>query len=110
MRAYIIRRLLLMIPTLVVVTLLVYFVIHLIPGNIIDAILAADPSAGEGLDRAEMERTLGLDAPLLVQYGRWIGVVPQVDGSFSGVFQGDFGHSWWKKMPGAPFCFEATVR
>ena len=97
MRAYIIRRLLILIPTLVLVSFLIFFVVRLMPGDIIDTIRAADPSAE--VDRAQIERELGLDAPALVQYGRWMGVVPQMDGSFSGIFQGDLGLSWWRMVP-----------
>ncbi len=97
MRAYIIRRLLIMIPTLFLVTLLIFFLIRLIPGDLIDAMQAAIPDVK--LDRAALERELGLDAPAIVQYGRWLGVAPQMDGSFSGLFQGDFGVSAWQRVP-----------
>ncbi len=94
MRNYIVRRLLLMIPTLLIVTLLIFFLIRLVPGDVIDAMMAS-PGAEE-IDRAAAEHALGLDAPVLVQYGRWIGVVPQMDGGFAGVLQGNLGASWWK--------------
>ncbi len=97
MRAYIIRRLLIMIPTLFLVVTIVFFMVRLIPGGIVDAMLSQVGREVE-LDRAMIERELGLDAPLLVQYGRWLGVTPQVDGSFSGVFQGDLGDSWWLNL------------
>jgi len=97
MRAYIIRRLLILIPTLIVVSLLIFFLTELIPGNIIDAMLAS-PGAEE-IDREAVALKLGLDAPLLVQYGRWMGIAPQVDGSFSGILQGDFGISWRLGIP-----------
>jgi peptide/nickel transport system permease protein len=95
MRNYIIRRLLIMIPTLLIVSFLIFFTVALIPGNMIDTMSAADPEAD--LDREAIARTLGLDAPLIVQYGRWLGVAPQKDGSFDGIFQGNFGNSWWRK-------------
>jgi len=98
MRAYIIRRLLILIPTLLLVSLLIFFLTYLMPGNAVDAMLAAGGMEQE-IDRAALERQLGLDAPVLVQYGRWMGVVPQVDGNFSGISQGDFGVSW---RAGAP--------
>jgi len=94
MRAYIIRRLLLIIPTLFVVSLLIFFLVRLIPGDIIDAMMAL-PGAEE-IDRAMVEHTMGLDAPAIIQYGRWMGFVPQADGSFSGILEGSFGDSWWK--------------
>ena len=98
MRAYVIRRLLLIIPTLFLASLLVFVLIDLIPGDIIDAMQAV-PGIEEQLDRPALERELGLDAPLLVRYGRWMGVVPGVDGKVDGVLQGNLGSSWWQKMP-----------
>jgi len=97
MRAYIIRRLLILIPTLFVVTLVIFFVVRLIPGDIIDAMEAKVYE--EELDRAAIEKALGLDAPVFVQYGRWMGVVPQMDGNVSGIFQGNLGVSWWQRAP-----------
>ena len=99
MRAYIIRRLLLVIPTVFLVSVLIFFLIRLIPGDTVD-VMAAEMSRFGGIDiasaRDEIMRTLGLDAPILTQYGRWLGVVPQADGSFSGLFQGDLGKSVWR--------------
>jgi peptide/nickel transport system permease protein len=98
MRTYIIRRLLLVIPTVILTSLIIFFMMRILPGDIIDAILASGGGDVE-LDRAAIEHQLGLDAPLLTQYGRWAGVVPQADGSFSGIFQGDLGVSWWSGVP-----------
>ena len=79
MRAYAIRRLLLLIPTLFIVATMVFFLVKFIPGDIIDA-LQSGPGADAELDRPAIEHSLGLDAPVIVQYGRWMGFVPQVDG------------------------------
>ncbi len=95
MRAYIIRRLLLVIPTMFLVSLIIFFMMRILPGSIIDVLSAGDIE----IDRDMIERQLGLDAPQIVQYGRWLGVVPQADGGFSGVFQGDQGDSWWRGVP-----------
>jgi len=97
MRNYTIRRLLILIPTLLLLTLLIFFLVRLVPGDIIDAMMAAGGVDVE-LDRTLLERTLGLDAPVIVQYGRWMGVVPQVEGNFSGVLQGNLGISWWTRV------------
>ena len=97
MRTYIIRRLLLMIPTLFLVSLVVFFLVRLIPGDIVDAMQAIVPDVE--LDRDQIRAELGLDDPIFVQYGRWLGVAPQKDGGFSGVLQGDFSESWWLRMP-----------
>ena len=75
-RSYIIRRLLILIPTLLFLTLLVFVLTSLIPGDIVTSIKARIPE--ELIDRAALEKQLGLDKPLLVQYGRWLGA-----GSFS---------------------------
>ncbi|GAI43540.1 unnamed protein product, partial [marine sediment metagenome] len=96
--AYVIRRLLLVIPTVIVVSMVVFSLVRLLPGDIIDIMMRHAGRGGE-IDRAMMEFKLGLDAPALTQYGRWVGVVPQVDGSFSGIFQGNLGFSWWYKLP-----------
>jgi len=97
MRAYIIRRLLLIIPTILLVSLISFFLVRMVPGDMIDAIYALDPSTE--LDRPALERQLGLDAPAIIQYARWLGVAPQMDGSFSGVLQGNLGTSWYRQVP-----------
>ena len=91
-----------MIPTVFIVSLIVFFMIRLIPGTIVDAMVAQQHRMGGGavaLDRAVIEHELGLDVPILTQYGRWIGFLPQDDGSFSGIFQGDLGTSLWRDTP-----------
>ena len=75
MRAYIIRRLFLMIPTLFILTILVFLSLRFIPGDVID-IMQSRMESDEmmtSLDREAMERLLGLDVPVYVQYGRWMG-------------------------------------
>jgi len=75
MRAYIIRRLLLILPTLLIVSIIVFLSIRLIPGDIVDMMVSqmGFGSGGVFLDREAIEHTLGLDVPLHIQYGRWIG-------------------------------------
>ena len=102
MRAYMIRRLLLIIPTLWILTLLVFLVVRFIPGDIIDVMLVNMMGQfGMGMvfvDREVLEGMLGLDVPVYVQYGRWIGVLPTPDwvtgeSHFTGLLQGSLGHS-----------------
>ena len=93
MRAYIIRRLLLIIPTLLILTILVFLSVRFIPGDAIDAMLGKTEFLGANVDRAALERMMGLDVPVYVQYGRWIGVVPTPDWitgetRFTGLLQG----------------------
>jgi len=99
MRAYIIKRLLLAIPTVLLATFVVFIMVRFIPGDVIDAMLGQQTWFDPELDRAILEQRLGLDVPLFQQYGRWLGVVPQADGSFSGIFQGDLGATLWTSMP-----------
>ncbi|MCY4484193.1 MAG: ABC transporter permease [Spirochaetaceae bacterium] len=76
MSAYIIRRLLLIIPTLFILTILVFLSVRFIPGDIVDLIEGSMEymSAGmEEIDREAVERMLGLDVPVWMQYGRWMG-------------------------------------
>jgi len=96
MRTYIIRRVLLLIPTLLIVTIVIFFLIELIPGDIVDA-MTASPGVEEEFDREAVMKKLGLDAPLIVQYLRWMGLAPQVDGRFKGLLQGNLGESWWQR-------------
>ncbi len=100
MRAYIIRRLLLMIPTLLLVTILIFILARLVPGDIVDAMIAEELERGGEvqIDRDAILQQLGLDVSIIHQYGRWLGVVPQPDGNFSGLFQGDLGISWWQRI------------
>ena len=103
MRDYIIRRVLLIIPTLFIASLTIFLVVRLIPGDIIDlmVIQIAQEGSVDNLDalRAIIKRNLGLDAPVATQYGRWIGVLPGADGQVSGVLQGDLGDSLTRGLP-----------
>ena len=89
MRSYIIRRLILIIPTVFFVTLIIFVVIRLIPGDVID-IMEAQYGQSIGLDRAAIEHILGYDVPIWTQYGRWIGRI---------VVHGDLGNSLWSAQP-----------
>ena len=74
MRAYLIRRLLLIIPTLFLLTILVFLSVRFLPGDVVDAILARmmNISTVGTIDREALERQLGLDVPGYVQYSRWL--------------------------------------
>lgn len=70
MTAYIIRRLFAMIPVLIVVGVVIFFLIHLTPGDPAAVILGPSATA----DQVEaLRRELGLDAPLFVQFFTWAG-------------------------------------
>ena len=92
MRTYIIRRILLVVPTLFLVTIIVFVVLRMIPGDVIDVIVASMPQLDDSVDRERLMQMLGLDLPWHVQYGRWIG----------GVLQGDLGLSLRGQHPVTP--------
>ncbi len=75
MRAYIIRRLLLILPTLFLLSILVFLSVRFIPGDVIDVMQGRLEYLGSTgrLDREALEQKLGLDVPAWVQYGRWLG-------------------------------------
>jgi peptide/nickel transport system permease protein len=89
MRAYIVRRLLLAIPTMFLVSLIIFVLIRLVPGDILDA-MAAGAWGIDSMDRNAIASALGLDVPIPVQYVRWIGNV---------ILRGDLGKSLWKDVP-----------
>jgi len=73
-RAYIIRRVLLLIPTFLLLSILVFLSLRFLPGDAIDALAAQMASFMDpDIDREKLERMLGLDRPIYVQYGRWLG-------------------------------------
>ena len=72
MRAYVVRRILLIIPTLFLLSILVFLSARFIPGDIVDTMMASDQNAMFGVDREALLRALGLDVPVHVQYGRWL--------------------------------------
>lgn len=71
MTAYIVRRLLGFIPTALILLFLIVAMVRLLPGDAIDVLLQ-DQIVSRG-DREQLERQLGLDAPLPMQYARYVG-------------------------------------
>ena len=86
MRTYVARRVLMLIPVLLGVSVLVFLLLHLAPGN--PALLIAGADAPPETV-ARIERQLGLDQPLCVQYWRYL----------SGVLRGDLGRSLRSRVP-----------
>jgi peptide/nickel transport system permease protein len=78
-----------MIPTLLLVTIIVFLLIRLVPGDVVDLMLAEQEWNATAEDRAELEAKLGLDKPIHIQYGIWI----------SDVARGNFGTSLWSSRP-----------
>jgi peptide/nickel transport system permease protein len=92
MGEYAIRRVLLFIPTLLVATVLVFTLFWIVPGDPALTILAGgegDTGSVSPEQLQQLRQTLGLDRPLYVQYGSWLG----------NVLRGDLGTSLWYKTP-----------
>jgi peptide/nickel transport system permease protein len=90
MQAYIVRRLLALIPTLLFASLIVFVTVRLIPGDVIDLMLSQNDIGADKLTRAQLIAALGLDKPMWEQYGRWIGGI---------LLEGNFGRSLWQNTP-----------
>ncbi len=82
MLAYIIRRLIYLIPVLFVLTVVVFAFVQMLPGDIIDVMMGEEDIEDPEV-RIALEREFGLNEPIYVQYGKWI----------SRVLQGDLGKS-----------------
>ena len=90
MRPYLLRRLLALIPTLFFASLIVFFTIRLIPGDVVDLMLSQNDVAAEKMSRDQLIAALGLDRPMWDQYLRWAGAI---------VLHGDLGKSLWQSTP-----------
>lgn len=90
MRNYVLRRLLALLPTLFFASLIVFFTVRLIPGDVIDLMLSQNDVSADKMSRDQVIRALGLDVPMWEQYLRWVGSI---------VFKGDLGKSLWHSTP-----------
>lgn len=72
MSTYVLRRLLLLIPTLLGMSLLIFMMLRLLPGDIVDIIAGADPQADTAA-REQLREAMGLNDPLPIQYLDWLG-------------------------------------
>ena len=86
MSRFLVRRLLLLAPVLMGVSVIVFLVLHLAPGDPAEIMLGSQATQE---DRLRLRADLGLDDPLHVQYGRWLGHVAR----------GDLGRSLWMRRP-----------
>ncbi len=88
MGTYIVRRLIMMVPVIFLISLICFLSVRFIPGSVIDLMMAEmsrESARGAELDRSYIEHALGLDVPIYIQYGRWVGKA----------VQGDLGKSLW---------------
>jgi len=86
MLGYISRRLFALLPVLIVVSIVIFSIAHLTPGDPATGILGPEASAE---DLARLRESMGLNEPVLSQYFTWVG----------SVLTGDFGDSIFLHMP-----------
>ncbi len=101
MFGYVVQRVLIMIPTLLVVSIATFVIIQAPPGDYLSNEIAelleqGDKAAAEKLEFLRKE--FGLDKPMLEQYAVWLGVWPGTNG-YSGILQGDLGWSFEFQQP-----------
>jgi peptide/nickel transport system permease protein len=85
MQAYILRRLLALVPTLFIASIIVFVIVRMVPGDVVDLMLSQNDSGQ--MSREQLLETLGLDKPMWQQYGKWISAL---------VLHGDLGRSLWQ--------------
>ena len=92
MISYVARRIMVMIPTLIAISIITFVIIQLPPGDYLTTLVNELQSRGENVDQSRLEflrQTYGLDRPMWEQYLVWIG----------GMLTGDFGFSFEYNMP-----------
>ncbi len=92
MFAYIIRRILIMIPTLLIISALIFFIIELPPGDYLETYIAELKQQGEKVDETQiafLREEYGFDKPVVLRYFHWLG----------GMLVGDFGYSFEYQLP-----------
>jgi peptide/nickel transport system permease protein len=100
MVGYIIKRIILMIPTLIGISMIAFMIIQLPPGDYLTSLLASMRDSGQVVDAAQMARMreiYGLDDPIWLQYWKWISGI---------VFRGDFGWSFEWARPVSELIWE----
>lgn len=99
MLQYILRRILYMIPTLILISVVSFIIIQLPPGDFLTSYIAQLSQTGETVDEATiaaLKKRYGLDQPYYIQYFMWV----------KGMFQGDFGQSFEWNRPVSQLIWE----
>ena len=86
LRRYLLKRLVVAIPSLIIASLIIFTLPRLLPGDAVQLMLE-EKAYGKDLD--ELRAKLGLDRPLPVQYAAWLGKIAR----------GDLGESLWTRRP-----------
>jgi peptide/nickel transport system permease protein len=100
---YVLRRLLLFVPTLVGASILIFVLLRLVPGDIAEILVYQTGSESSAVQRRQIQqirRELGLDRPIAAQYGDWV----------AGAVRGDFGQSYVQRRPVADILRERFPR
>ena len=103
MSTYILRRLVLFVPTLVGASILIFVLLRLVPGDIAEILVYQTGSESSAVQRRQIQqirRELGLDRPIAAQYGDWV----------AGAVRGDFGQSYVQRRPVADILRERFPR
>ncbi len=87
MQTYILRRLLALLPTLLIASIIVFVIVRMVPGDVVDLMLSQNDAGSNQLTRDQLLATLGLDKPIWEQYGIWISGL---------LLRGDLGQSLWQ--------------
>lgn len=99
MLQYILRRILYMIPTLILISVVSFIIIQLPPGDFLTSYIAQLSQTGETVDEATiaaLKKRYGLDQPYYIQYLMWV----------KGMLQGDFGQSFEWNRPVSQLIWE----
>lgn len=97
MFSFIIRRLLILIPMLLIITFLIYGGLELTPGDAVSYMVSPDVAANLSAERLnELRESLGLNDPFIVRYFNWL----------KGIFKGDFGYSLTSGVPISKIVFD----
>ncbi|UUX48016.1 ABC transporter permease [Nisaea acidiphila] len=92
MLTYLVRRILIMIPTLIAISVITFVIIQLPPGDYLTTMINEMQSQGENVDQSKIEALraqYGLDRPMYEQYFLWV----------TGLLQGDYGYSFEYQLP-----------
>ena len=89
---YLVRRLFIMVPTLLAISLIVFLIIELPPGDYLESYISELQAQGETVDQKHIEflrEQYGFDKPVMTRYWEWI----------TGMMVGDFGFSFEYRLP-----------
>ena len=89
MGKYIVKRVLLLIPTILIVCVIVFALMRMVPGDAVDVVVNKLSAQGQAVDEAKVEAMLGLDKPAVQQFFIWL----------ADILRGDLGDSYFQYMP-----------